>query len=160
MTLPVQQTRDGFTAEQWRRRKTASPVFLDSSCCETHSADEELTGRRPISSRGSSGFVSLTYVCFHFVSYCCWHHDTTDDSHQHEVKRIHEASAGWLFDLGAAFAAQGTSSNTTAAGQLERKTKNTSHSITPFRFLLQKSVRKSVRLPVKHNFLSPLLSAE
>lgn len=68
--------------------------------------------------------AAVTYVSFHFISYCCRHHDAADDGHQDEVKRVHEAGAGWLFDLGTAFAAQGTSSSTAAAGQLKNNTKN------------------------------------
>lgn len=33
-------------------------------------------------------------ACFHLVSYRRRHHDTADNGHQDEVKRVHEAGAG------------------------------------------------------------------
>lgn len=109
--------------------------------------------------------TAVTYVSFHFISYCCRHHDAADDGHQDEVKCVHEAGAGWLFDLGTAFAAQGTSSSTTAAGQLRSNTKKSQVKTAPepsiLRFLLQKLDREAGRLLAKlQNFSSPLLPDE
>lgn len=127
--------------------------------------EHSYTQGAPFSSRGSSDHTCVTYMSFHFISYCCRHHDTADDGHQDEVQGIHEAGAGRLFYLGAAFAAQGTSSGTAAAGQLKSETKKTRVKNTPkpsiLRFLLQKLDNDAGRLPAKvQNFSSPLLPAE
>lgn len=67
-----------------------------------------------------------TYMLFHLVSHSFGHHDAAEQDDENEIQRIHGACAPGLSDLGAAAAAEGAASSTTAAGQLGKEHKTAS----------------------------------
>ena len=64
----------------------------------------------------------------HLVGHGVGHHDAADDDDQDEVERVHEAGAPGLAHLGAT--AVGAASVPTAAGQLGRKHRASSQSLS------------------------------